>query len=144
MESYRQMKDRQQAEINAFPLGAAFSKEQLREQLQKLGLDPETGAAECVGIGAGCFIRKSDKPAFLELMNRHAEERAAAIAADPDGTGFIYQMFRHELSNHEYSYTGDLAETLDALGMTPEEINANPALVNGLHLAAQACMNEDE
>lgn len=144
METYRQMKDRHQAEVNAFPLGAAFTENQLREQLQKLGLDPETGAAECVDIGAGCFIRKSDEPAFWEMMKRHQNERAAAIQADKDGAGFIYQMFRHELSNHEYSYTGDLAETLDALGFTVEEINASPALLNGLHLAAKACMTEDE
>lgn len=144
METYRQMKDRQQAEVNAFPLGAAFTEEQLREQLQKLGLDPETGRAEVVGIGAGCFIRKTDKEAFLALMKRHQDERAAAIQADPDGTGFIYDMFRHELANHEYSYTGDLAETLDALGMTTDEVNASPALLNGLHLAAKACMTEDE
>ena len=77
-------------------------------------------------------------------MNRHDQERAAAIAEDKDGSGFIFDMFRYELSNHEYSYTGDLGETLDALGFTLEEINARPPLLNGLHMAAEACMQEDE
>ena len=144
METYRQMKDRHQAEVNAFPLGAAFSEEQLREQLQKLGLDPDTGRQEVVGIGAGCFIRKTDKPAFLEMMDRHAKERKAAIEADTDGTGFIFQMFRHELSNHEYSYTRNAWETLDALGLTLEDVNANPALLAGLESACKACVKEDE
>ena len=87
---------------------------------------------------------RMDAPVEDLRADRHQDERAAAIQADPDGTGFIFQMFRYELANHEYSYTGDLAETLDALGITTDEVNASPALLNGLHLAAKACMAEDE
>lgn len=52
---------------------------------------------------------------------RLKEEREAAIAEDKTGDGFIYQMFLCELSNHEYNYTEDVEETLDALGYTWEQ-----------------------
>lgn len=58
-----------------------------------------------------------------------------AIAADPDGTGFVYEMFLYEMDNHEYGYTGDLEDTLDALGMTIEEIAASEKLMAGLEKA---------
>jgi hypothetical protein len=44
-------------------------------------------------------------------------------------------MFRDELINHEFTYTGDLTDTLDALCITVEEINNNPCLKNGLEKA---------
>ena len=35
MESYKEMKERHQAEVNAFPFGFAFSGEQFREMMEK-------------------------------------------------------------------------------------------------------------
>ena len=46
-------------------------------------------------------------------------------------------MFLTELCNHEYSYTGDISETLDALNITAEEVNASAALQNGLKKAVK-------
>ena len=51
---------------------------------------------------------------------------------------FIYGMFYSELCNHEYCVTGDLSETLDVLGLTVDEVNDNPAMLNALHKAAKA------
>ena len=38
MESYKEMKERHQAEVNAFPFGFAFSGEQFREMMEGWGL----------------------------------------------------------------------------------------------------------
>ena len=38
--SYMELKHRQQREVDAFPIGFAFSKEQFDEQMIKLGLKP--------------------------------------------------------------------------------------------------------
>lgn len=137
-ETYSQMNFRHQKEVDEFPIGAAFSKEQFREMMQKWGLK-ETDTDKILSLGAGCFIRKSDDDAFTEMMNKHGRERKAAIKADQTGEGFIFQMFRDELNNHEYSYTGDISYTLDALGMTEEEIENSPALLAGFKKAKAVC-----
>ena len=144
MESYEEMEKRHMAEFNDFPLGAAFTEKQLQEALIKLGLDPETGKSEVVSIGAGCFIRKKDMRAYKEMITRQAAELEAAINADETGEGFIYGMFCRELSNHEYSYTGDVTDALNALGITPDDLEQKPALANGLRLACKAAMEDTE
>ena len=137
-ETYSQMNYRHQKEVDAFPIGAAFSKKQFEEMMQKWGLKV-TDTKAILSLGSGCYIRKSDEPAFTEMMKRHSRERKAAIKADPSGEGFIFQMFRDELNNHEYGYTGDETDTLEALGLTLEEIENNPALLAGFNKAKECC-----
>ena len=68
-------------------------------------------------------------------FSRHEEERRAAIAEDKTGEGFIYQMFLAELADHEYGYTGDAEDTLEALGYTWEQVTADKRLLRGLEMA---------
>lgn len=98
---YRELKNRQQKEINAFPLGACFSKEQFADMMQNWGLSVND-TDNIYSIGFGCYIRKSDHAAFHEMLDRHEREQKAAIAADKTGNGYIYQMFLAELADHEY------------------------------------------
>lgn len=51
-------------------------------------------------------------------------------------------MFLYELANHEYGYTGELEDTLDALGYTAEDINADKRLLHGLERATKRIMEE--
>ena len=135
---YRVMRERQQADINAFPMFFAFNEGQFKEGMARLGLQPEdTGKIYSLG-SVGGFIRKSDAAAFGEMMTKHQQELDDAIAADKTGNGFIFDMFDYELANHEYSYTGDTEDTLDALGLTPEDFDQNPALRHGLQKACKA------
>lgn len=136
METYKAMKDRHQAEINALPLAFAFSEKQYAEKLAEWNITTEEAkAGAIVGIGGGGFIRSSDKELVVGTFKRIADEEAAAIEADQDGTGFIYEMFLYELNNHEYSYTGDVDETLEALNIKWEDMADNEALLNGLNKA---------
>lgn len=98
-----------------------------------------TDTDKIFSLGAGCYIRKSDDEAFTEMMMRHHREKRAAIKADHAGDGFIFQMFRDELNNHEYNWTGDVSDTLEALGLTLEEIESNPALLAGFNKAKKCC-----
>jgi len=50
-------------------------------------------------------------------------------------------MFRYELANHEYDYTGDIDDTLDALCLTQQDIDQNPALQHGLQ---KACREQEQ
>ena len=140
--AYRELRKQQQAEFDKFPLGAAFNNEQFKEMMEKWGLK-EKDTDKILSLGAGAFIRKADKEAYLEMNRRHTAQLKEAIAADETGEGFIYEMFYHELANHEYGYTGDLEDTLDALGYTAEEINADERLLRGLNKAADEIMNHD-
>ena len=135
-ESYTEMKQRHQSEVNALPLAFAFSDKQYRDKLAEWRITPEEAkAGAIVGIGNGGFIRSSDRELVISTFDRIAEEEAAAIAADQDGTGYIYEMFLYELNNHEYSYTGDVDETLEALNIKWEDMAENKALLNGLNKA---------
>ena len=134
MNTYQQMKDRQQKEFDAFPIGAAFSNKQFEEMMQKWGLTVNDTDKIC-SLGAGIYIRKTDKEALCALINRLNKEKQDAIAEDTTGDGFIFDMFVYELANHEYCITYDLEETLDALGLTVEEIKADKRLHYGLNKA---------
>ena len=59
----------------------------------------------------------------------------AAISDYKTGDVFIYQMFLYELDNHEYGYTGDSEETLDALDYTMEQVQADARLLHGFEKA---------
>ncbi len=144
MNSYIEMKQRHQAEVNAFPMKFAFTQESLERGMRELGLDPKRDMEKIVAIPGGGFIRESDKQAFLDLFSRHDKERKEAVAADKDGTGYLYHMFRYELANHEYAYTRDVSSTLDALGYTLEEIAKDPALSDAFLNAREDYLKEAE
>lgn len=53
------------------------------------------------------------------------------------GEGFVLDMFKTELANHEYGYTYELDETLAAVGLTISAVKANQNLLNGLRKALE-------
>lgn len=138
---YQELKDRQQKEFNSFPIRFAFSKEQFKDQMEKLGLT-ENDTDKIVSISAGGFIKKDDVKKFNNLMKKLDKEMKAEIDKDKDGTGFIKDMFLYELGNHEYIITGDLSDTLDALDLKIEDVIKNTKLKNGLELAKKEYFNE--
>lgn len=106
----------------------------------RLGLRSSDKDKVCALPGTGGFCRKSDLPALKGMFARHHRELQEAIGADPTGRGFIYEMFRTELSNHEYAYTQDVSETLDCLGITQQMLEAVPQLQTGLALACRSLL----
>ncbi|MGC6586158.1 DUF7659 family protein [Paenibacillus sp. Dod16] len=136
MNLYKELKSKHQKEVSEFPMAFAFSNQQFKEGMEKLGLT-ESDMDKVCSIGAGGFIRKQDSEALKDMRIRHSRELQEAIDNDQTGEGFIFDMFKYELANHEYSYTRDVESTLDALGFTAEEINANEKLRHGLAKAIQ-------
>ena len=133
MNKYTSLKSKHQAEIDAFPFGFAFNQSQFDEMMIKWGLDPQnTGAI--FSIGGGGYIRKTDADAMHEMFDRHEAERKAAMQDDE----YLFEMFNYELANHEYCITYDLTDTLEALGLTMEEINADPRMADALKRAIAA------
>lgn len=137
MNAYIAMKQKHQAEFDAFPLGAAYSDRQFEAMMLKFGLTVADTDKIC-SIYDGVFIQKKDTDAFLEMIHRHNKEHSDAIAADKTGDGFIYDMFLEELANHEYCITYDYEETLEALDLTYEEVKKDNRLLHGLQKATKA------
>lgn len=136
MNDYCNLKNRHQKEINDFPMVFAFNNRQFDEGMRELGLDPND-TDKVFSIPGGGFIRKTDSEALSNLLSRHGEEMQKAVDDDSTGLGFIYEMFRYELDNHEYSYTYDVTDTLDALDLTYDDVINNPRLSVGLNKAIQ-------
>ena len=79
-----------------------------------------------------------------ETFARHPRELQGAQEGDPTGEGFIKDMFFSELENHEYSYTGSAEDTLDSLGLSFEDVAADPRLAHGLDLAEGEIMGQQQ
>lgn len=132
--TYLELKAKQEQELNSFPMIFAFSEKQLKEAMKDLELK-EDETDQLSMIGSGGFIRTSDSKRFSEMLERFNKETQEAIDNDQTGEGFIKDMFRYELSNHEYCITFDLQPTLDALGLTIDEVLKSEQLTHGLELA---------
>lgn len=139
MNKYLELKEEQQKEFNNFSnknMFYAFSDEQFNNGLKEFGLTRETMKGKLVRLaGTGGFILKTKEKEFDKLNAKHKEEKEQAIKNDKIGNDYIKDMFSCELSNQEYGYTRDLTDTLNCLGLTPEQIDNNKALKNGLELA---------
>lgn len=130
MNKYLEMKNRQQKEFDEFAnknMFFAFSDMQFEEGMQKLGLQKDDLDKIYRTIGGG-FVLKTACEEMHNIFKRHERERKDAIKADKDGTGYIYDMFDYELANHEYGYTGDDEDAVEALGLTYEEIEQDVRL----------------
>ena len=141
-ETYREMIRRHQKEVDAFPIGAAFTMKQFDEMMKKWGLSPKDDLDKIASIGAGCYIRKADKEEYHALFKRHKQEIKDAISADSTGSGFIKDMFYYELCNHEYCITMDPEDAIYALGITVDEINNDEKLKKGFWLAEAEARKE--
>lgn len=140
MNPYLELKTKHQREVNAFPLGAAFNEEQFIEMMAKWNLTLED-TDKIYKLGLGMYVRKCDADAMHEMFDRHAKEREVAIRENKND--YLYHMFNYELANHEYSYTGDLTDTLDALDLTLEDIIADARMDEALKRACKHQMEID-
>lgn len=138
---YDEVKKRHQRRVNEFPMKFAFSDKQFNKGMEELGLKP-TDIDKVYPIGGGGFIRKTDADEFNKMWDELRKEHNDLIKADKTGDGYIKDMFVSELENHEYAYTYDLDDTLDALELTREQIINSPSLSHGLELARKEVLQK--
>ena len=116
---YLTLKNKHQQEVNDFHMFFAFSDKQFEEGMKRFGLKP-TDTKKIYKLGStGGFYLRSDAEKLHDMFDRHTQEMNEAITSDDD---FVCQMFLYELANHEYCITYDLEPTLDACGLTEDEI----------------------
>lgn len=143
MNSYLELKKKHQEEVNNFPMMFAFSNEQFDEGMKEFGLEP-TATDKICSIGAGGFCKKTDAESLHNMFERHDKEMKQAIDDDKTGEGFIYEMFYYELSNHEYTYTWNVEDAINSVGLTIDEVNNNKRLLKGLRKACKDQKKWDE
>lgn len=134
MNQYILLRDKHQKMVHEFPFGFAYNNEQFDKMMEKWGL----GAEDIYNIfefSPGTYYQKKDSEMLLKLMEQIDQETKEAIASDKTGEGYIYDMFYEELANHEYCINLSLRPTLETLGLTIEEVNADPRLLHGLRKA---------
>ena len=136
MNAYAEMKKRHQVETDALPMYWAFTEERFDEILKELGLTRSDTDKLCRAPSGG-FCLASDAKMIADTLIRHRKELEAAIEADATGDDFIKDMFMYELRNHEYTYTLDTEETLNACGFSKVEVEADPRLKRGLEMVCK-------
>lgn len=125
---YIEYKNKSQRRFDNFEgIAFAFSKEQFKKGMEKLGLT-ENDTDKVVSIGYGGFMLKS-KIDDYKKMNQELEDEKAELMKNDE---FLYQMFRYELANHEYCITFDYEPTLDSLNLTYDEVVKDARLHNAL------------
>ena len=135
METYQELKTRQQKEVDALPLGFAFSEKQFEEMKAKLGVKENS---ELYRLGnTGGFYRKIDTDLIMGTFKRHQEERQNAIfTANGINTVYVQSMIYYEMCNHEFAINHDgREEVLEACNLTEELLDKHSELKNAWNAA---------
>ena len=88
----------------------AFGDEQFNEQLEKRGWKLE----DVGSIGYNGYCLKENVSKYMEIVNRRSEKLEESKKNDD----FFMGMLLYEMSNHEFGYTRDIQDTLDACGIS--------------------------
>jgi len=131
MKTYNELKEAHQKEVNDFTgIFFAFNNDQFREGMEKIGLtESDTDKIFSLGFGGG-YILKSKSKEFAQMFKRHNAELKEFKKNEKQ----LFDALVYELDNHEYGYTGDPTDALDALGLTIN--NVDPALLKKATAAA--------
>ena len=135
METYQELRTRQQKEVDALPLGFAFSEKQFEEMKVKLGVKENS---ELYRLGnTGGFYRKIDADLIIGTFKRHQEERQNAIfTANGINTVYVQSMIYYEMCNHEFAINHDgREEVLEACNLTEELLDKHSELKNAWNAA---------
>ena len=123
METYTQLKQRQEKELNEFKgIFFAFNNNQFEEGMTSIGLTV-ADTKQIYSLGAGGYIRKDRSADFHAMMDRHADERQQLKKEE----SALLEALVYELRNHEYCISGEFEPALDALGFSREDID--PAIL---------------
>jgi hypothetical protein len=111
--TYGEFRKAERDAINALPIEFAFSKEQFEQGMKNLGLTVDDKDKVCAMPFCGGFIRKTDTKTVIDTFIFYSRELDRLMLDDD----FAVDAIRYELDNHEYGYTGDPSDALEALGL---------------------------
>ena len=121
METYTEMKKRQQKKIDNFEgMFFAFSNKQFEEGMIKVGLDKKDTTKVCRFMSSG-YLKKDKLNEFKNLMKQHKTEKENNLK----NIDFLTDALNYELNNHEFCITGDMTDALNVLGIEEKDIPSN-------------------
>lgn len=109
-ESYTQMRSRHAKMIGDLPIFFAFGPGCEQRLMKKAGVNSKD---ELRSIPGGGVIRQADEKLVAEVFERTSREMKLAMKNEQ----FLKEALTYQLANHEFSYTGDLTDTFDYLGL---------------------------
>lgn len=115
----------------------AFSDKQFKEGIEKVKASPEN---KVVSIGAGGYILKSKVKEYFKIFEDY-EKKMEELKKNKD---FMIDAFIEELGNHEYIVTYSIDDTLNALGITYEELENSQTLKEALKTAKKQYLQKME
>ena len=127
--NYREFKQKQEEEANAFIDGKMFFAFGTTEQevKDKLKNDYGVDASEVVGVGAGTYILKESYEEVLKFFDKQAKELKEFTLNNLNDV-LTYEFANHELEiSLSYSYRSFLTEWV---GLSEEEIDDNKEEIN--------------
>ena len=130
MNKYRKLKEQHAKAFNEFPKFFAFNDKQFEEGMKSLGLSKDD-TDKIYSMGYGGYYKKEDAPKFREMNEKLHREMKEAMEDEQ----FLYDMFYEELANHEFCITYEYDDTLDACGLTLEEVKSNEKMLRALKKA---------
>lgn len=101
----------------------AFGKEQIAKVFSDWGLKyPDDIDKVDSFYGAGDIILKEDVPKYKQWYKDTNEKLDKEFDESMKDKEFVKDMFIYELGNHEWQISGDDWDTLDACGLSEEEV----------------------
>ena len=98
--TYKEWRDKRQAEFNALPIFFAFNNEHFKREMEKRGLTEED-TDKIYKFGNNCFYLREDADKIREFVldDSHNGELERLMQDEE----FAIDAFIYEMSNHEYS-----------------------------------------
>ncbi len=140
MNQYVEFLKKQERTFNALPLAYAYSEEQLKDAMKKLGV---SSPDELLRGPSGCLFRKQDRELIHNTIRKLDTELKECLH---ESYSFAYDAFKYELGNHEYCITYDAGDALTALSLNYDwdtgrckELETNPDLQRAFDDAVRDC-----
>lgn len=130
MKNYKELKEKQQKEIDNFNFGFAFDNKQFKNMMNKWGLD-ENDTDKIMRVFSGTYILKSDKTKLDNLFKRHDDE----LKKDMQDDEFLQSAFEYEMGNHEYIITYDDVDVISPLGLSLKDFESDNRLLENYKIA---------
>ena len=131
-----EMEAAHQKDINDFPIVYMFgykSEKEIRERIAKIGA---SSLNECIDNGYGGILLKSKLNDYKEMFARHRRERKKFCENEEN----LCKMILHTMYDHEYGYTENPEDVLDALGKTYDDLQNDQRFRNAWDKAEKICI----
>lgn len=106
--TYKEYREKEQAEFNALPIFWAFGKEQFREAMEARGLT-ENDTDQVYALHSGGYYLKKDAEVIAIYMLGAQERHDRFVELMNSDEEFAESAFYYEMQNHEYhiNWQGD-------------------------------------